>query len=379
MESNILNFHDLVLFISALSAFYLALMIAFESGRVGRFYLSAFLVLIATEALYLLAYYSLAGKTYIASNIPASYFLLITAFYMKGQALYFYVNAQLFKEHGLNSRALYHTFPLFLYVGTVIYSYDSNIDLYANLNFWQANFLNPSTYHLTLIAYSIATLVLLFKYKVGKEGNVTFSDAEKKLVRKLLTIAGAYLVIWLVTFASHTTYHITQNINIASVIGKLAIYLNFSMLVTLFTIFWRERRSLDVDVSVDANNRCQPDQDVEINLRKIGQLMEDKRLYLQPNMTLDRMANELETTPRALSIVLNDFYGINFYQYLNQNRIEEAKRLLERQDDKTQISSIYSLAGFTSRTTFNVKFKEFVGKTPSEYRRTYISHSMNNT
>ncbi|WP_158658138.1 helix-turn-helix domain-containing protein [Agarilytica rhodophyticola] len=207
--------------------------------------------------------------------------------------------------------------------------------------------------------------------KVSEKKQYVFKETT---TNQLLMIVGGYLFIWFVGFSAHTAYHLTENMNIASSIGKTAIYLNFIMLIALFTFFWRARLDSNMYEHSHIEDEPQFRQDMDFNVRKISQLIENKKPYLQPNMTLDRMAHELNTTPRALSVVLNEFYGISFYQYLNQNRIEEAKKLLASQGKRTQISSIYSLAGFTSRTTFNVKFKEFVGQTPSEYRRAVINN-----
>ncbi len=373
MESNILNFHDLVLFMSTLAAVYLALMVALESKGSSRLYLPVFLVCTAIETLYIMSFYSLFGATYIASQMPFFYFFLIAAFYIKGQTLFFYVSFRVIKNYHITNKSIFHITPLFVYIFTIIVSYDSNSTLYRNFYTWQGNFVNPSTYHLTLIIYGFASLYIFIKHglKVSEKKQYVFKETT---TNQLLMIVGGYLFIWFVGFSAHTAYHLTENMNIASSIGKTAIYLNFIMLIALFTFFWRARLDSNMYEHSHIEDEPQFRQDMDFNVRKISQLIENKKPYLQPNMTLDRMAHELNTTPRALSVVLNEFYGISFYQYLNQNRIEEAKKLLASQGKRTQISSIYSLAGFTSRTTFNVKFKEFVGQTPSEYRRAVINN-----
>ena len=65
----------------------------------------------------------------------------------------------------------------------------------------------------------------------------------------------------------------------------------------------------------------------------------------------------------------------NFNQYVNQFRIEEAKRLLR--EDKDRSLQIYNLAidlGYTSANSFNRVFKEAVGLTPTEFRNAELQY-----
>jgi AraC-like DNA-binding protein len=67
--------------------------------------------------------------------------------------------------------------------------------------------------------------------------------------------------------------------------------------------------------------------------------------------------------------VINQRFHKNFNDFINDYRIEEAKKMLGHK--KTRDYKLLTIAyevGFNSKTTFNVVFKKKVGMTPSQYR-----------
>jgi AraC-like DNA-binding protein len=61
---------------------------------------------------------------------------------------------------------------------------------------------------------------------------------------------------------------------------------------------------------------------------------------------------------------------MNFYEFINNYRIKEAKEILtaDSNQEKT-ISDIFLAVGFNSKSVFNTFFKKNVGLTPSEFRK----------
>jgi AraC-like DNA-binding protein len=109
---------------------------------------------------------------------------------------------------------------------------------------------------------------------------------------------------------------------------------------------------------------------LELKNRTRSLLMEQK-LYLDPALELNSLANALNCSPRELSQVINQHEGMNFTQYINQFRIEYAKPLLleARQGKPAKISGVASDSGFGNLTSFNQAFKAITGLTPSAYRQ----------
>ena len=58
---------------------------------------------------------------------------------------------------------------------------------------------------------------------------------------------------------------------------------------------------------------------------------------------------------------------IDFSNFINRYRVDEAKKLLGEDPDRTVLTICYHV-GFGSKTSFNVTFKEYTGMTPTRYR-----------
>lgn len=96
--------------------------------------------------------------------------------------------------------------------------------------------------------------------------------------------------------------------------------------------------------------------------------MATERLYLDPALTLPRLARRLGMPQTRLSQLLNDNNQTPFKQYLAQLRVQEAKALLRREPLKP-LETIAEAAGFQSMSTFYSAFKKVEGITPTAFRQ----------
>ncbi|MBR6893396.1 MAG: helix-turn-helix transcriptional regulator [Bacteroidaceae bacterium] len=101
--------------------------------------------------------------------------------------------------------------------------------------------------------------------------------------------------------------------------------------------------------------------------RQLNDVMEAKRLYLNPDLTVADIATELGTNRTYVSNLINQYLNTTFSNYVNAYRVRYAKKLLLKTDDT--IEEIYQESGFQSRTTFWRAFAQIAGCTPKEYRR----------
>ncbi len=108
--------------------------------------------------------------------------------------------------------------------------------------------------------------------------------------------------------------------------------------------------------------------DVDSILSKLRLLMEQEKIYFDDELLLKNLAEELKITPHQLSQLLNERLNTNFNNFVNQYRIEEAKKLLTEEPDKPVLAISYEV-GFNSKTAFYNAFSRFVGKSPQAYRK----------
>lgn len=101
-------------------------------------------------------------------------------------------------------------------------------------------------------------------------------------------------------------------------------------------------------------------------LRRIRQLVEDDKLYLDSELTTSMVAKRLGIHRNYVSECINSQTGCSFSQFVNSYRIEYAKRLI-RQNPNEKISVIAAQAGFSNETSFYRTFKALTGKTPKDW------------
>jgi AraC-like DNA-binding protein len=108
---------------------------------------------------------------------------------------------------------------------------------------------------------------------------------------------------------------------------------------------------------------------IQILAEKLSKVMETKKPFLNENLNLTLLAELSETTQTQLSQVINQYFQMNFYDFVNQYRVEEAKRMLSSITfDHLTILGIAFECGFKSKSSFNRYFKKYVGVSPSEFK-----------
>lgn len=101
---------------------------------------------------------------------------------------------------------------------------------------------------------------------------------------------------------------------------------------------------------------------------KVTQLMQNKQPYLQPDLTLSDLANQLKTNTSVLSQVINAGFNKNFNDFINGYRVEAyLEKIATPQYKHLTLLAVAFDCGFNSKTTFNRAFKKMTGKAPSGY------------
>lgn len=103
----------------------------------------------------------------------------------------------------------------------------------------------------------------------------------------------------------------------------------------------------------------------EEDLRKA---MDEKELYLDPNLTLQSLATTIGTNRTYLSRYLSEVKETNFYDYINQLRIHQKSVPLLADENKYTLDYIALKSGFNSLSTFQRAFRKYKGVTPGQFR-----------
>jgi AraC-like DNA-binding protein len=238
----------------------------------------------------------------------------------------------------------------------------------------------PDTFHkfifpailLSGFSYIFLTFLLFRKHRRNILNNLSNSDDRNNLhwLRNLII---GLLVIWLVVLLGDFV--------LDSSLQNKAIYVTVTLFVAVIGFFGLRQGnifmnlpngSLPAELTVEEQQRysksgLKEERAIEIQ-QLLLKLMEEKKLYLDENISLPQLAETLNIHPNYLSQVINERFQKNFYDFINSYRIEEFKRLIASGKNKNK--TFFALAldcGFNSKASFNNSFKKITGITPSEF------------
>ena len=99
-------------------------------------------------------------------------------------------------------------------------------------------------------------------------------------------------------------------------------------------------------------------------------MMKEERLYADPRITREYIIERLGTNRTYLTKIISKYGWINYSQFVNSFRIDEAIRILSNKtNNDKKISSLYSELGFGSPATFFKTFSKVTGMSPAAFRK----------
>jgi AraC-like DNA-binding protein len=107
-----------------------------------------------------------------------------------------------------------------------------------------------------------------------------------------------------------------------------------------------------------------------INLKR--QIYE-KKYFLKGDLKLSELSEFTQIPSYQISQVINEKLNKNFFDFINEYRVEEIKRRM--QDEEFENLTLLAIAmdsGFNSKSAFNSAFKKSTGITPTAYKKRYI-------
>lgn len=99
-------------------------------------------------------------------------------------------------------------------------------------------------------------------------------------------------------------------------------------------------------------------------VEKLDDYVLRQKPYLDPDLTLSRLARKLVIPAKQLSGAINRVAGENVSRYINQHRIEEACRKLQQGQSVT--SAMFE-SGFNTKSNFNREFQRVKGMSPKQW------------
>ncbi len=114
-----------------------------------------------------------------------------------------------------------------------------------------------------------------------------------------------------------------------------------------------------------------PESEVARIAARVRSLLEKERVYLDPTLSLQKLAEQAKTTRHNLSYVLKEALGATFYQLVASYRVRAAATALRAAGSgERTIADTAFACGFNTLSAFNAAFRAQFGVTPSAFRAT---------
>ncbi len=98
-------------------------------------------------------------------------------------------------------------------------------------------------------------------------------------------------------------------------------------------------------------------------LSRFQSLMVNEQLFLNPRLSLNDVAEKLQTNKTYVSKLVNNTYNLGFPELINTLRVDYAEQYILKNKNARQ-EEIAKACGFLSASSFNITFKKVTGMTP---------------
>jgi len=340
------DFKTQILFLfSALGGFnalFLSIYFVFFSKKkqASNYFLSALLLVLSIRILKSVFKYFNPGLSQIFIQIGLSACTLI------GPFLYLYIVSLTRKIS--NKKWILHCIPTIVIITVLGFFYG-----YWDYKIMWSRYIVKLIYLQWFIYILFSGIILKPVFKRFLSKKETLRDIEIWI----LTIYFGVVIIWLgYNIGSYTSY----------IVGALS----FSFVLCLLILFWvfkKRKNTLFFEDKIKYENKKIIADEAETLRLNLHSLMSEKKMYTDANLKLNDVARELKILPHYLSQFLNDNLKQSFSMFVNEYRIEEAKKLLVTKNTYTTEAIGYE-CGFNSKSTFFTTFKKITGSTPASYR-----------
>jgi len=372
---------DQILYIGLTQSFFAGLMIATKRNpQVADRIMAAWLFLIAIEMGFAIINQSI---------IPLYEYVFIPFTY--GPLLYLYIKFQTVEKLQFKWKYILHFLPfLVVFISAIVFRGKPVMQLD---NFWDTDpFLSfrliyGLSFFISITTYSTIAFILINRHQRNIRNLVSYTSERITLgwllvvsISFYLTYVAVFILGVYVIFAKDQTYNPT----LPSHFGLTFFAFAFSFYgfkqpgifneILTESKYLRKEKLTEEDVDPKYEKSGLKKKDARQYLDILMQYMEDKKPYLDVDLSIHDVSDELEIPRHYLTQVINGMLGKNFYTFINEYRIEEVKKLLiDKNYSKFTLTSIAFEAGFNSKSSFNSVFKTATGMTPSQFKDAHLN------
>ena len=378
METLKFELHDMATMMTAILCFLFATMIV-VSGKfrpVSACLLAGFFLSQSFVSLHELVLYGDQFRYSVLDSSPNWFFIGSLGYALDGPLLYLYVLSIIRPNFTLNAKHRLHLLPLVIYFVFLFIAYYCQdhvvkrqvIGLYLfDLN-WQ--FVTMDTLiKSSRFVYLILSIYLINKYREQLKDSRSNIENIDLTWLKILVIGFALVTLVGVVLSLSKVVNLFYPVEVSLQIflGLTTYYAD--LILVCFLLFFSAVNISAVAKVKDQAKSSYDDYEADAEyVDRIVKFMDAEKPYLKSNITLDTLSEMLDVPARELTALLNGHFKMNYYEFINNYRVKEAKEILKINKNQT-ISDVYLAVGFNSKSVFNTFFKKNTGMTPTEYRK----------
>ncbi|MCF8240713.1 MAG: helix-turn-helix domain-containing protein [Melioribacteraceae bacterium] len=355
--------------------FSIFLLITKRGKKLNKILLSAFLF---ANAIYILNFILNNFPKVFIDSTPYLFHIGEDFGFLFGPFLYFYTLSLVFKNFSLNKNHLIHFIPFTMAILFHLFTFH-----FRSIEIQQQILLSTGYYpplfnkffyslmNIQLLIYMYLCLIQLKHYSMVIKNH--YSEIEKQNLSWLSMIVFAFFFMWIVDLSSFIILLIDAdgwNIITYTTLISLSINFVFANYIIYKGLEHPELYSgIEKMQAVKYQKSTLTENEKNNIAHKIREHLDNHQTYLDPNLTLNDLAEAIEINSKYVSQVINEKLGKNFFDLINSYRVEYAKLLIKKNSDKSTVLEILYESGFNSKSVFNSVFKKFTGKTPTEYKK----------
>ncbi len=220
---------------------------------------------------------------------------------------------------------------------------------------------------LQVVVVMVYSTINLIRYKKGLSNFFSCLDEKcienNQLVLTALFIILGFGLVVITLWNTNVYWYFNSKYIIMLVTGVIFFFMSYHVSRVSFTAQSIAPETDEKPVSpTELNEAC-----IKL-LPRFRDAIEKDKIFLRPNLSLVDVAQLLNTNRTYISHIINTEFGCNFNDYINRQRIEFAKTLVNKKPGSPQ-EEISQMSGFNYTTTFSRVFKLYAGVSFREWQK----------
>ncbi|WP_346086786.1 helix-turn-helix domain-containing protein [Sphingobacterium ginsenosidimutans] len=263
-----------------------------------------------------------------------------------------------------------HFLPALAFVAAALLLVEGGTDLMIKKLFpiGSADFLVRDLLPLQLVLYIICTYLTLIRYKKAAKTATTFGESLTWLHHFLLVLS-LVLLFWI----NDALIGINFMLETMPVVYTGAIFfmatLSGQQHISLISQNTVPTDMIDDPQPKRTKKEARISQPILVTLAaELNKQIVEQQIYLDSELSLPILAEKLGISVHDASYLINEVTGYSFYNFINCQRVEQAKKLLvSGEAERLNMVGIAFASGFNSKTAFNTAFKKWTNMSPMQY------------